>query len=48
MPRFFTARYDGTCDGCGADFEAGDDIMSDDGEGGWLGECCGGEDLHDF
>ena len=40
MARSFPARYDGECDGCGAEFEAGDEIRSD-GEGGWLCEDCG-------
>jgi hypothetical protein len=40
---WFTARFDGDCDGCGAFVFEGDRIRSD-GEGGWLGECCGGED----
>lgn len=39
MTRPFTARYDGECDGCGAEFEAGDEICSD-GAGGWLCEDC--------
>jgi hypothetical protein len=37
---WFEARFDGECDDCGAEFEAGDQIRSD-GAGGWLGECCG-------
>lgn len=36
---WFPARYDGECDGCGSEFQAGDSIRSD-GAGGWLcGEC---------
>lgn len=41
--RWFDASYDGDCDGCGESFEAGDQIRSD-GDGGWLGECCGHDD----
>jgi hypothetical protein len=37
---WFRAHYDGECDGCGEEFEAGDQIRSD-GKGGWLAECCG-------
>lgn len=40
---WFTARYDGKCDGpCGQEFEAGDTIRSD-GEGGWLCQDCGSQ-----
>jgi hypothetical protein len=36
---WFQARYDGECDGCGYEFQAGDLIRSD-GADGWLcGEC---------
>ena len=36
---WFQARYDGECDNCGYEFQAGDSIRSD-GNGGWLcGEC---------
>lgn len=42
-PRWFKAKYDGECDmpGCGAYWDAGEQIRSD-GRGGWQGyECCG-------
>jgi len=39
--RWFTSRYDGDCDVCGAGLFEGDEIRAD-GEGGWQGrECCG-------
>lgn len=39
--RYFPARYDGSCDTCGADFAQDDQIRSD-GNGGWEAEdCCG-------
>lgn len=34
---WFRAGYDGECDSCGADYDAGDEIRAD-GSGGW--ECC--------
>jgi len=37
-----TARFDGECE-CGGFIFEGDRIRSD-GEGGWLGECCGEEE----
>lgn len=37
---WLTARYDGTCPGCGEPFSAGEKIRSD-GEGCWLCEDCG-------
>jgi hypothetical protein len=37
---WFTAAFDGGCDGCGEQIEAGDEIRSD-GEGGWLCSDCG-------
>lgn len=41
-PTYFPSRYDGSCDTCGRDFDAGDNIRSD-GSGGWEAEdCCGG------
>jgi hypothetical protein len=42
-PRYgpwFTAAFDGGCDGCGEQIEEGDQIRSD-GEGGWLCLDCG-------
>lgn len=42
-PRYFPARYDGSCDTCGADFGEGDMIRKSP-DGGWEAEeCCGGE-----
>lgn len=41
--QWFQARYEGDCDQCGAPFEEGDMIRSD-GEGGWQGECCAGDE----
>jgi hypothetical protein len=40
---WFASRYDGDCDGCGADFGEGDDIRAD-GSGGWEAKDCCGED----
>lgn len=43
-PPWFPARYDGSCDSCGADFAEGERIRAD-GSGGWEAEeCCGGEE----
>jgi len=46
---WFTATYDQDCDGCGDRISEGDTIRAD-GEGGWEGqECCGDdEDDHGF
>jgi hypothetical protein len=38
-----TARFEGECTECGAFIFEGDRIRPD-GEGGYLGECCGEED----
>jgi hypothetical protein len=38
-----TARFDGECAGCGDEVCEGDDIRAD-GQDGWLGRCCGGDD----
>lgn len=41
---WFTAAYSGDCDQCGNYFFEGDEIRAD-GEGGWQGrECCGDDD----
>ena len=40
---WFTASYPGRCSDCDTSFEPGDRIRAD-GEGGYLGTCCGGED----
>ncbi|MEV4384376.1 hypothetical protein AB0J68_01405 [Micromonospora sp. NPDC049580] len=37
---WITASYRGTCSGCGTRTEEMDDIRAD-GDGGWLGRCCG-------
>lgn len=37
---WFAARFDSDCGCCGDPIDEGDQIRSD-GEGGWLGECCG-------
>jgi hypothetical protein len=38
---WFTAAFDGECDGpCGREIQEGDTIRSD-GEGGWLCDSCG-------
>lgn len=37
---WFSANYRGDCAGCGAGFDLFDEIRAD-GEGGWLGACCG-------
>jgi hypothetical protein len=34
------ARFEGWCAGCGEAIMPGDDIRAD-GQGGWLGRCCG-------
>jgi hypothetical protein len=39
---WFEAAFDGGCDGCGEQIEAGDRIRSD-GEGGWLCSDCGSQ-----
>jgi hypothetical protein len=36
----FEAKYAGRCSKCATTFEPGEDIHAD-GEGGYLGECCG-------
>jgi hypothetical protein len=41
---YFTARYDGSCDTCGADFAEGDQIRRAP-SGGWEAEACCGEEL---
>lgn len=43
-PRYFPAKYDGNCDTCGRDFDAGDNIRAVPGiDRAWEGEdCCGG------
>ncbi|WP_214103200.1 hypothetical protein [Acrocarpospora catenulata] len=41
--RWFAAQFPGDCAGCGERFEEGDEIRWD-GEGGYLAECCGGDD----
>jgi hypothetical protein len=38
---WFSARFPGNCDGCGAWFWEGDSIRAD-GYGGYLASCCGG------
>lgn len=40
---WFWARFPGGCAGCGLHFEAGDRIRAN-GDGGYLAECCGGEE----
>lgn len=40
---WFTAAYVGRCSRCDTSFDAGDRIRAD-GEGGYLGSCCGGDD----
>lgn len=40
---WFPAAYPGACAGCGDDIYPEDPIRAD-GEGGWLGECCGDGD----
>ncbi|MEU5549227.1 hypothetical protein ABZ738_05610 [Micromonospora sp. NPDC047793] len=40
---WITAAYRGTCSGCGSRTEELDDIRAD-GDGGWLGRCCGDPD----
>ncbi|MGP4092981.1 hypothetical protein [Nonomuraea sp. KM90] len=42
MGPWFHAGYPGEC-ACGASFDEGDQIRAD-GEGGWVAECCGGDD----
>lgn len=43
MGRWFTARFDGECDECGAFIEAGEDVRYDDTHA-LLCADCGGED----
>jgi hypothetical protein len=40
---WITARFDSDCDECGAEMFEGDEIRSD-GEGSWIGRCCGDDD----
>jgi len=43
-PSYFPARYDGSCDTCGADFGEGENIRRS-ADGGWEAEVCCGNDL---
>ena len=38
-----TAQWPGFCARCGEEFASGERIRSD-GAGGWIAECCGGDD----
>lgn len=43
MGPWFMAMYPGFCSACGDEFASGEQIRAD-GCGGYLAECCGGDD----